>query len=211
MENLYKTLGINKNSTAEEIKKAYRDLATKHHPDKSGEDEKFKEVSHAYMVLKDPIKRKHYDDIGEESRIINSPAAKACEILTGCISSFISERKPDNIDEMVPAIKDFINGEVQKVNATIAAIKSEIKLNEKLKKNLKTKTKKYQNIILNTINVKIDLMEKQLRAIEEENYKQTAAIMINILDNYEISEPDVENQFAFHINNMMPTATTGGW
>lgn len=151
MKNLYKTLGVNKNSTDEEIKKAYRDLATKHHPDKSGEDEKFKEVSNAYMTLKDPTKRKHYDETGEEPRIANSPLAKACEGLTAMISSFIHEKKPSDINEMVPAIKNFINIEVQKVDINIAAIELEIKLNERLRKNLKIKTKKYQNIILNTI------------------------------------------------------------
>lgn len=207
MENLYKTLGVNKNSTDEEIKKAYRDLATKCHPDKSGEDEKFKEVSSAYMILKDPTKRKYYDETGEEPRIANSPLAKACEVLTGCISSFIHEKKPSDINEMVPAIKNFINIEVKKVEVTISAIKLEIKLNERLKKNLKIKTKKYQDIILTTINVKIDLLEKELKAIGEENYKQTAEIMINMLDNYEIAEPSMGNEFMFRGN----VPTTEAW
>ncbi|GFP28953.1 DnaJ domain-containing protein, partial [Candidatus Hakubella thermalkaliphila] len=62
----YKILGVDKNASQEEIKKAYRKLAQKYHPDvnpnnKSAE-EKFKEVSEAYSVLGDEEKRKQYDN-----------------------------------------------------------------------------------------------------------------------------------------------------
>ena len=65
MTNLYDTLGVPKNATAEEIKKAYRKLAREHHPDASGGDEaRFKEIQGAYDVLSDPEKRKAYDTYG---------------------------------------------------------------------------------------------------------------------------------------------------
>jgi molecular chaperone DnaJ len=61
----YNTLGVNKNSSAEEIKKAFRALAHKHHPDKAGGNaEKFKEINEAYQVLGDPKKRQKYDQFG---------------------------------------------------------------------------------------------------------------------------------------------------
>jgi len=65
MKDYYKILGIKKDASEEEIKKAFRKLAHAHHPDKSGGDEaKFKEASEAYAVLSDKKKRAQYDSVG---------------------------------------------------------------------------------------------------------------------------------------------------
>jgi molecular chaperone DnaJ len=61
----YEVLGVSKDASADEIKKAFRKLAVKYHPDKDGGDEaKFKEVNEAYEVLKDQQKRQRYDQFG---------------------------------------------------------------------------------------------------------------------------------------------------
>lgn len=63
----YKTLGVEKNASADEIKKAFRKLAHQHHPDKQGGDEtKFKEINEAYQVLSDADKRQKYDQFGAD-------------------------------------------------------------------------------------------------------------------------------------------------
>ncbi|MDR3583488.1 MAG: molecular chaperone DnaJ [Candidatus Pacebacteria bacterium] len=64
--NYYDTLGVGKSASDDEIKKAYRKLAHKYHPDKSGGDEqKFKEINEAYQVLSDKTKRSQYDQFGQ--------------------------------------------------------------------------------------------------------------------------------------------------
>ena len=62
----YKVLGVDKKATDAELKKAYRKLALRHHPDKGGSEEKFKQISEAYEVLSDPKKRHVYDVYGHE-------------------------------------------------------------------------------------------------------------------------------------------------
>src|SRR5690242_4932345 len=66
-KDFYAVLGVSASATHDEIKKQYRKMAAKHHPDKNPNDakaaERFKEISEAYQVLGDEAKRKQYDDM----------------------------------------------------------------------------------------------------------------------------------------------------
>ena len=64
MKNYYHTLGLERTATADEVKRAYRRLASQHHPDKGGDKLKFQEVEEAYRTLSDPNKRTQYDNPG---------------------------------------------------------------------------------------------------------------------------------------------------
>ncbi|MHB0865921.1 MAG: molecular chaperone DnaJ [Minisyncoccota bacterium] len=61
----YNILGVDPKATQDDIKKAFRKLAHKHHPDKGGTDDKFKEITEAYSVLSDERKRREYDAYGQ--------------------------------------------------------------------------------------------------------------------------------------------------
>lgn len=60
----YEVLGVGKDASADELKKAFRRAAVEHHPDRGGDEAKFKEINEAYEVLKDADKRKRYDQFG---------------------------------------------------------------------------------------------------------------------------------------------------
>lgn len=68
---LYKILNVDKNATQDEIKKSYRKLAMTNHPDKGGDAELFKNISHAYDILGDPDKRNQYDNPVDNNPNIN--------------------------------------------------------------------------------------------------------------------------------------------
>ncbi|TDG38770.1 hypothetical protein AWZ03_014808 [Drosophila navojoa] len=85
-KDFYKTLGISRNAKDDEIKKAYRKLALKYHPDKnksSKAEERFKEVAEAYEVLSDKKKRDIYDQFGEEGLKYGIPGRSSGQ---GCSS-----------------------------------------------------------------------------------------------------------------------------
>lgn len=62
----YEVLGVQQDASIDDIKKAYRKLAMKHHPDRGGDAEKFKEIGQAYEVLSDPDRRARYDQFGTD-------------------------------------------------------------------------------------------------------------------------------------------------
>ena len=79
MENLYNILGVAPTATAEEIKKAYRSLAMRHHPDRSahpGSESRFNAIKTAYEWLSDPKKRAEYNQ-SLNNRIIIDPENEA--------------------------------------------------------------------------------------------------------------------------------------
>lgn len=88
-EKYYKILNVSTNATPEEIKKSYRKLATKYHPDKNPgnkeAEEKFKEINEAYSVLSDAEKRKNYDMFGKDTQ---QPQVNPMDIFSKMFGSF---------------------------------------------------------------------------------------------------------------------------
>jgi curved DNA-binding protein len=73
MTDAYQTLGVHRNATEADIKKAYRAMASKHHPDKGGDTAKFQEIQSAYETLTDPQKRHQHDNPNPFGHAQNGP------------------------------------------------------------------------------------------------------------------------------------------
>ena len=113
-EDYYKVLGVDKNASAEDIKKAYKKLALKYHPDRNkepGAEEKFKEIGEAYSILSDDEKRKTYDNYGFDGLKNDGPMPDFSNIFSNIFGNFGSfgdfddmgfsgfsrkQREPDN-------------------------------------------------------------------------------------------------------------------
>lgn len=127
--NYYEVLGVSKSASTEEIKKAYKKLAVKYHPDKNPgnpeAEEKFKQLAAAYEVLTDPKKRELYDKYGVEG-LQGMPSASANDIFAELFGNLFGfggggggrqkgPRKTDDIQQVVPLdLKDFYTGRTKK-------------------------------------------------------------------------------------------------
>ena len=160
MRNLYDVLAVTKNATAEQIKKAYRKLAMKHHPDKGGDELQFKELSIAYSVLSDEKKRNRYDETGqvEEER----------DPFNEVLAAFVSDLQ-DNVDslntDIIDVAKRKIKKEIKEVNLARIQTENKIKYLNFFLKRIKKDTE--SNVFNLVTKSKIDQLSSKLEAINK--------------------------------------------
>lgn len=123
MENkLYKDLDVPVDASGEAIKKAFREKSKKHHPDKGGDESKFKEIQLAYSVLSDDDKRRRYDSTGDEE-------PEQTQIIGLCIQIF-KGAVDQNSRDISAGIDSVVNGIVGSLKHEISQLKKSIKKNE---------------------------------------------------------------------------------
>lgn len=158
MKNLYDVLAVTKDATAEQIKKAYRKLAMKHHPDKGGDEKEFKDIAKAYGVLSDEDKRKRYDETGqvEEER----------DPFNEILASFVSDLQ-DNVDslnaDIIDIAKKKIKKEIKEINLARIQTENKIKYLNFFLKRIKKDTE--SNVFNLVTKSKIEQLKSKLEAI----------------------------------------------
>lgn len=134
--NLYEVLGVSKDATSKEIKKAFRDLCKIHHPDKGGEEEKFQELDKAYQILINKELREKYDQ-GES---MDSIQEHKDEIFNKLFSVFMEAKNssgfvPDHVN-LFKVMNSILNEKELDMNSRIDTLTNEIKNIESIKSRL---------------------------------------------------------------------------
>jgi len=176
----YLELEISIDASDEEIKAQYRALAMIHHPDKGGDEEKFKRIKEAYEILSDPIRRKGYDMSGDAEtnlQIRNSALDHIAQMMSQIVPNFDSEK-----DDLFAAM----NLEVTKIRQSMF---ENIHVCNKYLENL-DKVVVRINAKHNKQNIMLELVQKQIdqRKKEHEDFTkriQICDLEIEILKDYE--------------------------
>jgi molecular chaperone DnaJ len=139
MKDYYKILGVPPNASEEEIKKAYRRLAHKYHPDKGGDEKKFKEINEAYQVLSDKEKRAQYDQYG---RVFEGGAGPFGDFDFGTFwSDKFTKESGFGLEDLEELLEDFFSFGVRKTRDLRRGDDIEVELEMDLKEVLKPQNK----------------------------------------------------------------------
>ena len=187
----YQTLGVERTATPEEIKKAYKRMVKKHHPDRAASDEErvarnksMVAINRAYEALIDPKKRAWYDAHGEEAPR-DTIEAQALQVIFQILLQFINSG-PESFDFLQP-LRVQLQENKRTIQAGKAKLEREMRKTEKQRKCVRRKAAKdgkpAENLLDRLFQQKIDQCTKQIAAIPEA--LKIADKAIEILKDYE--------------------------
>lgn len=191
MNDPYEILGVNRDATVEDIKRAYKNKARKLHPDHGGDANAFTELKEASIILLDEDKRLKFDETGYiDSKADNLTALAMESIANFFISSINAMESPAGFNirmtdlDFIKGAKDYFNQQKGQVQINIDRIERQIIKFEKVIKRLKTKRK---NDIIKTM---LESHVETIRKLILENRKQIELLTttLTILEDYEFEE-----------------------
>lgn len=189
MKTLYEILGVSRTASVSQIKRAYRKLAKKLHPDMKGDSDKFREITHAYQVLSDPERRKVYDETGiaEEAKK-SGPDQKLTLILAGFIMQAM-QQNPLGCNPIETGRK-ILQAQINGLNTTIASDKEIAKRFRHVAKNV-IRHGEGDNVIAAVLQNHADGAEKHAAQMQEQvETLQKVALLLNDYSWY----PDSQTQ-----------------
>lgn len=155
---LYDVLGVDNNATSEQIKKAYKKLANKFHPDKErGDEETFKRINQAYETLIDPVKRQSYDITGIYEGTDALHVKSARESIELAVFNIINQNEAHiEYVDIVQTIKQNIH------NDKMASNQNEEKISKAITRLNKNKERATGNLVISAFNKQIKAQEDAL-------------------------------------------------
>lgn len=131
VKDYYKTLGVEKTASADQIKQAYRRLASQHHPDKGGDTARFQEIQEAYATLSDDAKRHMYDRGGNphNTQFHSSPGFDFDAIFNIFGADLRSQRRSSPRMELWIALEDVAVGGTRTISLVVNGSQSNVEIN----------------------------------------------------------------------------------
>jgi curved DNA-binding protein CbpA len=192
---LYDDLELPKNCTSEEIKQKYRILAQLHHPDKGGDEEKFKRIKLAYEILSDPIKREHYDSTGDHYADVTLDS-EVMGRLAVMVSLFVQHINPES-DDLILKMKVEIYALQQQTTNAIVQCNSLISKLNIISNKIKLK-KEGENLLKFVVDKKILGLQNELI-----NHKRGLIVygrMLEVLEDYHFSNDEWQLLLQQHVD-----------
>lgn len=178
---LYEDLELTPSCSFDDIKQQYRTLAGRHHPDKGGDEEKFKRIKNAYEILSDPVRRKQYDE-GKSTDIPIDKRQDAINQLSYIFASIISTFDPASGSNLVELIKAELLKNTMLIIADRSRFEDAISKLEITSNKIRTKNHSDENILSTFIDTQIGYRKID---IETCNYRiSVLELSSTIVDNY---------------------------
>lgn len=119
MDDLYAELGVARDATLADIRKAYRKLVKTTHPDTGGDPEAFRRLTLAHDVLSDPERRKRYDETGEFDNAVDNTDAQAIGVIDSLLNRIVQDESASSRD-IIAWMRSRIEDDVAEANRYIA-------------------------------------------------------------------------------------------
>jgi hypothetical protein len=204
---LYETLGVKKDATKAQIKKAYRKKANVHHPDKGGDPENFKALVLAYNILFDDDKRKRYDEGETAESIAKTAISEDHQILNLVLSLFVQVvaladvKIVDiphvmrlNIDKSINEFSNMINNQQMHINKFECVIK-------------RMKAKGPENVFATAALQQIGNSKREIQKLKDQQKIGEGAKKFLEAYSYEVDKQVVNTMFI----GVQFTSGSGGW
>ncbi len=166
---LYETLGVDKDATPDQIKRAFRKLAKKHHPDTGdGDMEALAKIQAAYDCLTDPVRRVRYDETGDSEPDNGVEAAKIANLLCAAFSAGLANAGPQfELIDLIANTKAHLSVQIRGQQENIKALQVKIKSARIIMKRLKYRGKG-KDVIGESFSGTIRVNEALIEAAEAE-------------------------------------------
>lgn len=193
--NPYETLGLAPDASEDDVKRAHRAKAKAAHPDTGGDTDKMVEINRAAMILRDPERRKRYDETGNaeeaESRDIDGPALG---IIAEMLQTILMEGTEDNVAtvDLVDAMRQQLDDTINNLKSGLAKGQRAVRRANKIKARFTRKSKDNHNMMAMILDKQIAGIEREMANVTRAKQKHKRAREIVLDHAFEVEKAEVK-------------------